>query len=57
MSELNREAVMIALRQVIAHEDYDLFKSMEGDESGEDAFPAAADRFVAEYNKAAGNGG
>jgi len=48
----DRAAVDAALRQVIAHADYDLLKSLEGDESGVDEFPEYVDRFIAEYGKA-----
>jgi hypothetical protein len=50
---LDRGAVDKALRQVIAHADYDLHKGLEGDESGEDTYGEYVDRFIAEYGKAA----
>lgn len=49
---VDRAAVDAALRQVIAHADYDLLKSLEGDESGVDEIPEYADRFIVEYGKA-----
>lgn len=53
MSTLDPAAVDAALRQVIAHADYDLQKSLEGVESGVDEFPEYVDKFIAEYGKAA----
>jgi hypothetical protein len=50
---LDRAAVDKALRQVITHADYDLHKSLEGDESGEDTYAEHVDRFIAEYGKSA----
>lgn len=55
--ELNHAAVDEALRRVIEHIDYDLHKEIERDEeTGEDTYSEHVERFVAEYNKAAGNG-
>jgi hypothetical protein len=51
VEQLDPAAVDAALRQVIEHADYDLLKSLEGDESGVDEFPAYADRFITEYRK------
>lgn len=48
---LDRAAVDAALRQVIAHADYDLLKSLEGQEDGVDEFPEYVDRFITEYRK------
>lgn len=55
MSILDPQAVDAALRQVVAHADYDLLKSLEGDESGVDEFPQYAMRFIAEYEKQTGS--
>lgn len=50
---LNPEAVDAALRQVIAHADYDLHKAIERDEeTGEDTYAEHVDRFIKEYEKA-----
>jgi hypothetical protein len=48
----DRAAVDAALRQVIAHADYDLHKALEGDETGEDTYGEHVDRFITEYDKA-----
>lgn len=46
-------AVDAALRQVIAHADYDLHKSIERDEETEqDNYGEYVDLFIAEYDKA-----
>lgn len=52
---LDRAAVDAALRQVIAHADYDLHKSLERDEeTGEDTYGEHVDRFITEYGKVEG---
>ena len=49
---LDRAAVDAALRQVIAHADYDLHKSLERDEeTEEDTYAEHVDRFITEYGK------
>lgn len=50
MTALNRAAVESALRNLLAHLDYDLHKSIERDEeTGEDTYPGVVDDFIAVY--------
>lgn len=49
---LNTARVDVALREVFAHADYDLHKSIEhGEESGEDTYAEHVQRFVAKYQE------
>lgn len=50
---INPGAVDVAMRDFLAHEDYDLHKSMEcSEEDGEDRYPEAVDTFVQVYEGA-----
>lgn len=52
-ARLDRPAVDTALRQVVAHIDYDTHKYLECDEQdGKDTYPEHVDRFITEYRKA-----
>lgn len=49
----NSVAVDVALRNFLAHEDYDVHKAMEcGEEDGEDHYPEAVAEFVEVYEGA-----
>jgi hypothetical protein len=52
VSRLNRDAVEVALRNLLAHLDYDLHKSIErSEDTGENTYPEVVDDFISVYEE------
>jgi hypothetical protein len=49
---MNREAMKVALKDIVNYLDYDLAKSLDGIETGEDTWSEVYDRFADTYQDA-----